>query len=151
MLGKAYANQNCSAARALEIVGERWSLLILRDALFRGRSTYGEFQKSLGIATNILAARLEDFVANGLFVFQVKEGSSDSGFYRPTEKAMGLKPIIVALTEWGETWVPERKGPIEFTHGTCDGRISLTTVCSHCDENPSNSDIITRSKRSGHP
>jgi DNA-binding HxlR family transcriptional regulator len=66
MLGRLYEGQDCSAARALELVGERWSLLILRDAMFRGYTRYGQFQKSLGIASNILAKRLEDFVAAGI-------------------------------------------------------------------------------------
>src|SRR3990170_2223295 len=66
MLGRLYENQNCSAARALELVGERWSLLILRDAMFGNLTRFSQFQKSLGIATNVLAKRLEDFVAAGL-------------------------------------------------------------------------------------
>lgn len=56
----------CSAARALEVVGESWSLLILRDALFRGYTRFGDFERSLGIAPNILAKRLEGFVAAGV-------------------------------------------------------------------------------------
>ena len=66
MLGRLYENQDCSAARALELVGERWSLLILRDAMFRGSTRFSEFQKSLGVATNILAKRLEGLVQGGL-------------------------------------------------------------------------------------
>src|SRR6266545_3918512 len=58
MLGKTYDSQVCSAARALELVGERWTLLIVRDALFAGATRYGDFQKGLGLATNILKARL---------------------------------------------------------------------------------------------
>lgn len=63
MLGNLYKTQECSAARALEVVGERWSLLILRDALFRGYTRFGDFERSLEIAPNILAKRLEGFVA----------------------------------------------------------------------------------------
>src|ERR671932_699481 len=66
MLGKAYDDEVCSIARALEVVGERWSLLILRNALFAGSTRYSDFQRSLGIASNILTARLDGFVEAGL-------------------------------------------------------------------------------------
>jgi DNA-binding HxlR family transcriptional regulator len=86
MLGTTYEKQNCSAARALEVVGERWSLLILRDALFRGMTRFSEFERSLGLAPNVLAKRLEGFVASGLL-----EKSTDGGDhvdrYRPPRKA----------------------------------------------------------------
>ena len=59
MLGRTHDSQVCSIARALEVVGERWSVLIIRDALFAGATRYNDFQRSLGIATNILKARLE--------------------------------------------------------------------------------------------
>ena len=62
MLGRLYENQECSATRTLELVGERWSLLILRDAMFRNFTRFSQFQKSLGIATNVLTRRLEGFV-----------------------------------------------------------------------------------------
>jgi len=66
MLGRTYEKQNCSAARTLELVGERWSHLILRDALFRGMTRFSDFERSLGIAPNILTKRLEVFVAAAL-------------------------------------------------------------------------------------
>jgi DNA-binding HxlR family transcriptional regulator len=66
MLGRLYENQECSAAWTLDLVAGRWSLLILRDAMFAGFRRFLQFQKSLGIATNILAKRLECFVAVGL-------------------------------------------------------------------------------------
>lgn len=147
MLGNSYANQNCSAARALELVGERWSLLIIRDSLFRGITQFGSFQKSLGIATNILASRLEGFVANGLMEYQTGSQATDQRHYIPTAKAIALKPIIMALTEWGEEWVPDRKGPIYFAHRDCGGRLSLTATCSKCDVLPSNLDIVTQPKK----
>ena len=66
MLGRLYESEICSAARALEVVGERWSLLILRNAAFAGQTRFSEFERRLGIAPNILASRLEGFVAAGL-------------------------------------------------------------------------------------
>jgi len=147
MLGNSYANQNCSAARALELVGERWSLLIIRDSLFRGITQFGSFQKSLGIATNILASRLEGFVANGLMEYQVSHELTDQRHYVPTAKAIALKHVIMALTEWGEEWVSDRKGPIYFAHRDCGTRISLAATCTKCGVLPSNLDIVTRPKK----
>lgn len=109
MLGRLYENQECSAARALELVGERWSLLILRDAMFRGYTRFNQFQKSLGIASNVLAKRLEDFVAAGLM--ERRSGAAGEE-YVLTQKGLELKPTIIALTEWGDKWV--RPGPVLF-------------------------------------
>ena len=117
MLGRLYENQDCSAARTLEVVGERWSLLILRDAMFGGFTRFSQFQKSLGIATNILAKRLEGFVAAGLM--EQPRSSGAQAEYLLTQKGLELKPVIIALTEWGDKWV--QPGPVEFQHES-DGR-----------------------------
>jgi DNA-binding HxlR family transcriptional regulator len=110
MLGRLYENQNCSASRALELVGERWSLLILRDAMFGGLTRFSQFQKSLGVATNVLAKRLEDFVADGLM--ERRQELGEQAEYVLTRKGLELLPTIVALTDWGDKWV--RPGPIEY-------------------------------------
>ena len=115
MLGRLYENQDCSAARALELIGERWSLLILRDAMFGGFTRFSQFQKSLGIATNILARRLEDFVATGLMERRQPKASGEQAEYLLTQKGLELKPVIIALTEWGDRWV--RPGPVVFRTG----------------------------------
>ena len=97
MLGRLYESQNCSASRALELVGERWSLLILRDAMFGGLTRFSQFQKSLGVATNVLSKRLEDFVADGLMERRQEPG--EQAEYVLTRKGLELLPTIVALTE----------------------------------------------------
>lgn len=112
MLGRLYDSQECSAARALELVGERWSLLILRDSLFRGYTRFAEFERSLGLASNVLSRRLEDFVAAGLMERGRDDRDRRSRTYRLTEKGLALKPVVMALTEWGDRWV--RPGPIDF-------------------------------------
>lgn len=112
MLGKLYSDQDCSAARTLELVGERWSLLILRDALSRGYRRFSEFERSLGIAPNILSKRLEGFVDAGIMTVEYAAGRKDAREYVLTERGLALKPILMALTEWGDAWV--RPGPIEF-------------------------------------
>lgn len=119
MLGRLYDNQDCSAARTLELVGERWSLLILRDAMFRNFTRFSQFQKSLGLATNILAKRLDDFVAAGIMEHRQPEASGARAEYLLTPKGLELKPVIIALTEWGDKWV--QPGPVVFQNAS-DGQ-----------------------------
>jgi DNA-binding HxlR family transcriptional regulator len=96
MLGKTYDAEVCSIARALEVVGERWSLLIIRNALFNGLTRFGDFQRRLGIATNVLATRLDGFVDAG--IMQRSDGSE----YVLTDKGRDLCGVLVALTDWGD-------------------------------------------------
>jgi DNA-binding HxlR family transcriptional regulator len=121
MLGRLYENQDCSAARSLELVGERWSLLILRDAMFGGFTRFSQFQKSLGIATNVLAKRLEGFVAAGLM--EQPKSSGVQAEYLLTRKGVELKPVIIALTEWGDTWL--QPGPVVFESESDGERVGL--------------------------
>lgn len=108
MLGRLYESQNCSISRTLELVGERWSLLILRDAMFAGFTRFSQFQKSLGIATNVLAKRLEDLVEDGIMERRQEPGAQAE--YLLTRKGLELMPVLMAMTEWGDKWV--RPGPI---------------------------------------
>jgi DNA-binding HxlR family transcriptional regulator len=119
MLGRLYENQDCSAAWTLELVGERWSLLILRDAMFRGFTRFSQFQKCLGLATNILAKRLEGFVADGLMEHRQPTVAGEQAEYVLTPKGLELKPVIIALTEWGDKWL--EPGPVVY-HSQSDGQ-----------------------------
>jgi len=132
MLGRTYDAQNCSAARTLEIVGERWSLLIIRDALFRGFSRYSEFERSLGIAPNMLASRLAWFVETGLMkTSPVSEGSGVSE-YLLTEMGKDLGGVVVALTAWGDRWAAPEGPPIIYEHQDCGGTVSPVIKCQSC-------------------
>lgn len=134
MLGTKYENQNCSAARALEVVGERWSLLILRDALFRGMTRFSEFERSLGVAPNVLAKRLEGFVASGLL--KKDPDGDDAEHYRPTDKGLSFKPVIVALTAWGDRWAAPNGPPVRFEHEGCGGHVDYRLCCTKCEVAP---------------
>lgn len=133
MLGKTYDSQVCSAARALELVGERWSLLIIRDALFAGSTRFTDF-RSLGIATNVLATRLEGFVEAGLMERRSSAQSPEHHEYVLTAKGRELAPVIVALTEWGDRWSAPAGPPILYTHTVCGGPITLQTTCANCGQ-----------------
>src|SRR5207253_8319643 len=98
VLGRTYEGQNCSAARALEVVGERWSLLIMRDAFFRGTTRFSDFQRSLGLASNVLAKRLDGSVENGLMEQRVQHEHTDKQEYVPTDKARDWKRVVLAVT-----------------------------------------------------
>jgi DNA-binding HxlR family transcriptional regulator len=123
MLGRLYEGQDCSAARTLELVGERWSLLILRDAMFGDCTRFSQFQNSLGIATNILAKRLDGFVDAGLMERRQFGDSGEQGEYVLTARGSALKPVIIALTEWGDRWL--RAGPIVYENESDGQRVEL--------------------------
>ena len=129
MLGRTYDGQICSAARALEIVGERWTLLIVRDALFAGTSRFSDFQTSLGIATNVLARRLEDLVANGVFEPRRLEQLPERYEYLLTDKGRDLAKVVVALTEWGDAWAAPDGPPKVYRHADCGSPVKLELRC----------------------
>jgi len=111
MPGKADISQlNCSLAGALSIVGDWWSLLIVRDALL-GVRRFGEFQQSLGLAKNILADRLRRLVDDGVLT---RDGPARRPIYGLTDKGRSLAPALIALMQWGDRWVSDR-APVVVT------------------------------------
>jgi DNA-binding HxlR family transcriptional regulator len=100
----SFGEMNCGIGRALEAVGDWWTLLIIRDAFF-GVRRFADFEKDLGIAKNILAARLEHLVEHGIFE-KVDIGAEGTRYeYRLTDKGEGLLPVLTALREWSDEWV----------------------------------------------
>jgi DNA-binding HxlR family transcriptional regulator len=144
MLGRLYENQACSAARALEIVGERWSLLILRDALFRGFTRFSDFQRSLGLAPNVLANRLERFVEAGIMDARPASLNSEHREYVLTPKGLDFKPTVIALTEWGDRWVAP--GPAVFEHSGCGGTVEQRFRCTVCGASPRMTEVHARAR-----
>jgi DNA-binding HxlR family transcriptional regulator len=134
MLGRTYDRENCSAARTLEIVGERWSLLILRNAMFAGSTRFTEFQRSLGVAPNILSNRLETFVAAGLMETRPLTDEHVTHEYVLTEKGLEFQAVIIALTEWGDRWAAPDGPPIIYQHEACGGQIHQHLSCEKCGD-----------------
>lgn len=98
---KTKLRSHCPVNYALEAFGDRWALLILRDIIFRGKRTYGEFLKSEeGFATNILASRLGHLTAVGILQLDEDENDARKGFYTLTEKGLDLIPLIFEMTLW---------------------------------------------------
>ena len=107
MLNRDYEGQNCSIARALEVVGERWTLLIIRD-VFLGKRRFDELQESLGIARNVLTDRLNRLVDEGILE-RVRYSERPERFeYRLTRKGRELNLALTALRQWGDTYLSEK-------------------------------------------
>ncbi len=102
---------NCSLAGALSLVGDGWSLLIIRDALL-GVRRFGEFQQSLGLARNILTERLRRLTAEGVLT---REGPDRRPIYNLTDKGRALAPALIALMQWGDHWVSGDVPPVVVT------------------------------------
>jgi DNA-binding HxlR family transcriptional regulator len=134
MLGRTYDAQVCSAARALELVGERWTLLIVRDALFAGASRYRDFQRSLGIASNVLSSRLDGLVEAGIMARHPGSDGGEPQEYRLTAKGRELVPVVLALSEWGDRYMAPDGPPILYQHTVCGDAARLAVICASCGE-----------------
>jgi DNA-binding HxlR family transcriptional regulator len=126
-----YSSSNCSIARTLGVVGEKWTLLVLREA-FYGVRRFDDFHAALGCARNLLSARLKTLVDNGLLEKQAYR--DDRGRrrdeYRLTDKGRDLLPAVVALMQWGDRWAADEAGPaIVLRHRDCGEPVSARLSC----------------------
>ena len=127
-------DMTCSIARALSVVGDRWTLLILRDAFLRTRR-FEHFQRSLKITRHRLADRLQKLVDNGILERVAYQDNPLRYEYKLTAKGIDLYPVIVALVGWGDRWMAGEAGPpIELVHRTCGHTIAPALACPDCHE-----------------
>ncbi len=132
MLHNTYEGQTCSVARALEVVGERWTLLILRDA-FQGVRRFDDFQRSLGVARNVLNTRLQRLVDAGLLEKHRYQERPARHEYRLTTMGRDLWPSLLALMQWGDRYLAGDDGPpVVVRHRGCGGAIDDRRVCTAC-------------------
>ena len=131
MLRSDYDEQNCSIARTLELVGERWSLLILREA-FLGTRRFDEFQGMLGIARNVLQSRLERLTEGGIMRRVAYQERPVRYEYRLTRKGVDLWPAIVALMNWGDQYAAPDGPPTLLQHKNCGGEVDDRRRCTRC-------------------
>ncbi len=124
-------NLDCSVARTLEHIGERWTFMVLRDA-FYGIRRFDDFQASLGIARNILTKRLIKLVDAGILRKEPYQEHPPRYEYRLTEKGRDLVPILTALLAWGDKWETENGPPVRLIHTTCGSVMHTRGVCSEC-------------------
>ncbi len=134
MLGNDYPGQNCSIARALELVGERWTLLVLRD-VFLGVRRFDALQRDLGVARNVLTARLERLVEQGILERVAYQERPRRYEYRLTERGLDLWPVIVELLRWGDRHAAPAAGPpVVLRHRGCGGELGERRICSRCGQ-----------------
>jgi DNA-binding HxlR family transcriptional regulator len=140
-LGTDYAGQDCAVARALEVVGERWTLLVVRD-LFYGVRRYSELQKHIGLPPATLTDRLNHLVEHGVVDRVPGPGARDE--YILTPKGETLWPVISGLAQWGsENYVePERR--MVYTHRADGASLDGRGVCTECGGIPVASDVVIR-------
>ena len=144
-----FSKMHCSIARTLDLVGECWSLLIIRDAL-GGKRRFDEFQASLGIATNVLAARLKRLTDAGILQQTRYQRHPVRYEYQLTEKGRALSPILFSLMQWGDRFNPDPKGPSRaLVHRPCGHRATLKVVCPDCGEGvkPQDFSLVDRSSK----
>lgn len=131
---ESFASQNCSIARTLSIVGERWTLLVLTE-LFLGRRRFDEIQAERPIASNILSQRLATLVEEGIAERHRYSEHPERFEYRLTDKGRELLPVQLALLRWGDRYMADAPGPpVESVHTECGHTFEMVPTCSHCGE-----------------
>lgn len=133
----------CSVARALEVVGERWTLLIVRDALL-GTSTFGTFRRQLGIAGNVLASRLGRLIRHGVMERVRYHSRPDRYRYELTPLGRELATVVLALMGWGDRHLSGGSPPRTAHHVVCDGQVEVQIVCRDCGAVLTADDVVTR-------
>lgn len=124
--------QVCSVARALAIFGDRWTLLIIRDA-FRRVRRFSAFQESLGITKHRLSDRLNRLVDEGVLRKELYDDNRARYEYRLTQKGLDLFPILMSVAQWGDKWVCDSDGtPLTFTHNDCGQITHPKFICDCC-------------------
>ncbi len=127
-------SQRCSVARGVSVVGDPWTLLVLREA-FLGTRRFEDFHASIGASRAVLSGRLEKLVENGIFERRPYQEKPTRHEYRLTEKGLDLYPVIAALLRWGDRWMAGAAGPpVELVHRHCGCTTTPTLVCSECRE-----------------
>jgi len=134
MLHDPAPNPRCPIEALLDIVGDRWSLLILRDA-FYGVRRFDGFQQHLGISKKILALRLRSLTGNGVLRRVVYQERPERFEYRLTAKGQDMFPILLSMSRWGNRWLAEPGQEwLQLQHTGCGEMIEARLVCSHCGD-----------------
>ena len=130
----SFVDKNCSVAQALELVGEWWTILILRDALL-GVTRFDHFHERLGIARNVLTARLERLVEAEILERRVYDEARGRTDYVLTKKGKALWPVVESLRQWGDEWVfDDESRPLDVVHTTCGSSSGFDLTCRDCGE-----------------
>lgn len=151
MLPRTYEHQVCSVARSLEVVGERWTLLIVRDAL-RGVRRFEDFRAGLGIAHNVLSDRLSRLTDAGVLQRRLYQRRPDRYEYHLTEAGRDLWPVVMSLLLWGDRYLAPEGPPLLALHRGCGGRLTPRFICADCGANLGPGDVeLTPGPRTRRP
>ena len=129
----SFSGKSCSVAQCLEIVGEWWSFLIIRDA-FLGVRRFDDFQVRLGISRNILTTRLKHLTEHGILMQVAYSDHPPRHEYRLTDKGRDLWHVLTAMRQWGDKWAAPDGPPLITTHARCGQVSEAVAVCSACGE-----------------
>ena len=146
--GSATAVDSCSIERTLDLVGDRWTLLILRD-IFRGVRRFSQLHGDLGVAKNLLADRLQRLVDADIVHKVAYNERPLRHEYRLTQRGAELSPALVALMSWGDRWCTDGEPPTVLVHDRCDTPLEQLLMCPTCREHVAPSHI--RSRTTGQP
>jgi DNA-binding HxlR family transcriptional regulator len=140
------STESCSLARSLAVVGDRWTLLILRDAFLRIRR-FDDFQARLGIARRVLTDRLSTLVENGVLEKVAYQERPSRYEYRLTKKGLALYPVILSLVHWGDAYYAGNDGPpVYHRHKTCGHRFRSVLTCSECGDAVGAQDVVVEAR-----
>ncbi|MGH8452944.1 MAG: winged helix-turn-helix transcriptional regulator [Nevskiales bacterium] len=130
----SFAEISCSIARTLDVVGEWWTLLIIRD-IFNGLRRFDDLLEHLGISRNILTDRLNTLVDKGVLKRARYQERPARYEYRLTEKGLDLLPILLLIMRWGDKWLAGEQGaPVTVVHTDCGNETLATVICSECGQ-----------------
>lgn len=129
---KSLDHLNCAVANTIDLIGDRWSLLILRDAFF-GVRRFDDFRRDLGIARNVLAERLQALVDSGVLRTEQYSEHPPRSEYRLTDKGRDLFDVLMALWRFGDRWEPADQDRVAV-HVSCGHETHMVPVCARCGE-----------------
>ncbi len=138
----SFADMSCSIARTLEVIGDWWTPLILRD-VYLGLTRFDQMQRNLGLSRKVLAARLDALVDDRLLERRAYQERPVRHEYVLTDKGRDLAPVLMALMAWGDRWTAGDAGPpMRLRHDSCGEWTTPTITCSECGE-PLTADEVT--------
>ena len=131
---KDFPRDACSMASTLEVIGERWTMHVLRES-FLGVRRFEDYRRNIGVARNILSDRLNTLVTEGILRRELYSERPPRYEYRLTRKGIDLHEILIALMKWGNRWTPNEDGPaVVLRHRECGGTVEPVLSCPDCGE-----------------
>jgi DNA-binding HxlR family transcriptional regulator len=143
VLHRTYDEQNCSIARSLELIGERWTILIIRD-VFLGLRRFDDIQRDLGVSRGILSDRLDRLIESGILERRLYQERPERYEYRLTDKGRDLWPITIGLLKWGDRYYAENGPPRVILHRGCGGEVTERLRCAKCGADLTARDVEAR-------